>query len=127
MSRSKSYKNSLLSLFCIISSTVIIFKILQSASSDGFVVSVITFCAITFLLGIVAGITLLILPHLKYRNLKHTFIYNLTATFNIVTGFWGMLYASAEQPTPYTITASLTVGIIMYKSIYSSSTTTSNN
>lgn len=56
----------------------------------------------------------------KRRELKFSFVYNFFGTFNIIVGFLGMMLPPVEgRPSPYIITASLVVGVVMYKTTYS--------
>lgn len=53
------------------------------------------------------------------QKLKYTFVYNFLGTLNMMVGIFGMLYSQDPgRPTPYLVTASLTIGIVMYKTIY---------
>lgn len=70
-------------------------------------------------IGIVGGIVLIFLALLKKRKLRYSFVYNLFGTFNIITGLIGLaLHGNTADPSPYIISACITVGVIMYCSIY---------
>ncbi len=120
MNRSKAYRNSLLSTLCIISWFVIVFRIFKSAIDESAVREFILTCLITIVIGIIGGIMLLFVAMLKKRTLMFSFVYNLFGTLNIVVGFIAMtLPTISGQPSPYIISASLVIGIVMYKTIYS--------
>jgi hypothetical protein len=119
MNNVKSYRDSLLSALCIISWVVIVFRIFNAARGDDLVTKFVWTWIGTVSTGIIGGIGLHFYSVLKKRTLKHSFVYNLFATLNIIVGFFGMTVPAAPGgPTPYLIAASLTVGIVMYKNIY---------
>ena len=119
MNNVKSYRDSLLSALCIISWVVIVFRIFNTASGDDLVTKFVWTWIVTVSIGIIGGISLHFYCVLKKRTLKHSFVYNLFATLNIIVGFLGMtIRAAPGPPAPYLIAASLTVGIVMYKNIY---------
>jgi len=119
MNNIKSYRDSLLSALCVISWIVIVLRIFMAGGDADLVTKFAGTWVITVSTGIVGGITLHFYSILKRRTLKHSFIYNLFATLNIMAGALGMtLPVNPGQPTPYVVAASLTVGIVMYKNIY---------
>lgn len=119
MNNSNAYRNSLLSALCIISWFVIVFRIFKSVKDESSVREFVLTCLITIGIGIVGGIVLLFLFTLKKRKLRYSFVYNLFGTLNVMVGFTGMMLPSIQgQPSPYVITGSLAVGLLMYKTIY---------
>ncbi len=121
MNNRKAYRDSLLATLCIISWFVIVFRIFKSVKDESAVIGFIPVCLVTIAIGIVGGILLLLLATLKKRRLKFSFVYNLFATLNIIAGFPGMMLPTTQgQPSPYIVTASLAIGVVMYKTIYTS-------
>ena len=119
MNNDKSYRNSLLSALCVISWVVIVFRIFTAASDNDLINKFTWTWMITISTGIIGGIALHLYSILKKRTLKDSFVYNLFATSNVITGVFGMTLPTAPgQPSSYVIAASLTVGILMYKNIY---------
>lgn len=96
-----------------------VFRIFNSATDDaaasGFFITLLA----TIAIGINGGIVFLLLGILKKRKLKYSFVYNFFATLNIMIGFAGLLLPTVEgRPSPYIVTASLAIGVVMYKTIY---------
>ena len=118
-SRNK-YRDSLLSAFCVISWFIIVFRIFKEGMSDSYFIGFLITCVVTMLVGVIGGVIFLFVGALKKRNLRFSFIYNLFATLNIMVGSLGMMLPVFDgRPTPYIVSASLTVGIAMYITIYS--------
>lgn len=91
MNNSKKYRDSLLSALCVISWFVIVFRIFNSAKDDSaFKIFIWTYLT-TIVVGIFAGIVLLLIGTLSKRKLKHSFMYNFFGTLNIIVGFLGLL------------------------------------
>ena len=121
MNNRKAYRDSLLAVLCIVSWFVIVFRIFKTATDESAVRGFILACLVTIAIGIVGGIVLLLLGTLKKRKLKFSFVYNLFGTLNIITGFLGMMLPIVQgRPSPYIVTASLTIGVLMHKTIYTS-------
>jgi hypothetical protein len=119
MNKIKSYRDSLLSALCVISWTVLVFRIFTDASNMDTIIKFFWTWIITISTGITGGIALHLYCILKRKTLKYSFAYNLFATLNIIAGALGMTLPFVPgRPTPYLIAASLTVGIVMYKNIY---------
>jgi len=119
MGKRKSYRDSLLATLCITSWFIIVFRIFQSANDEPAIEILILVCLVTIAIGIVGGIVLLLLGTLRKRKLRFSFVYNLFGTLNIIVGFLGMMLPAVQgRPSPYIVTASLAVGIVMYKTIY---------
>jgi hypothetical protein len=120
MNNVKSYRDSLLSALCIISWVVIVFRVFTAASDNELINKFVWTWMVTVSVGVLGGIALHLYTILKKRALKSSFTYNFLATLNIIIGFLGMtLPIVPGRPTPYFIAASLTVGVLMYKNIYS--------
>jgi membrane protease YdiL (CAAX protease family) len=119
MNNRKAYRDSLLAALCIISWFVIVFRIFKSVKDESAVRGFILVCLGTIAIGIVGGILLLLLGILKKRKLKFSFVYNLFGTLNIIAGFLGMMLPTVQgRPSPYLVTASLAIGVVMYRTIY---------
>jgi hypothetical protein len=119
MNNVKAYRDSLLSTLCIISWFVIVFRIFKSVKDESAVRGFILICLITIAIGIIGEIVLILLGTLKKRKLKFNFVYNLFGTLNIIVGFLGMMLPTVQgRPSPYIITASVVIGVVMYKTIY---------
>jgi hypothetical protein len=115
----KKYKDSLLSVLCVISWLVFVIRIFKSVEGDRVFIDLTLTYLITTGVGIVGGISLIFIRILKKRKLKYSFVYNLFGTFNIIVGFPGLaIFSFGVNPSPYIITACLGVGLIMYKDIY---------
>jgi hypothetical protein len=120
MNKIKLYRDSLLSILCITSWVVIIFRIFTAAGDENLITKFVWTWIITISIGIIGGMALHLYGVLKRRTLKYSFAYNLFGTLNIIAGCLGMtLPAVLGRPTSYIIAASLAVGIVMCKNIYS--------
>jgi hypothetical protein len=120
MNNVKSYRDSLLSALCIISWIVLVFRIFTAGTDNDFINKFVWTWMVTIPAGVIGGIALHFYCILKKRTLKQSFVYNFFATLNIIIGLFEMTLPTAPgQPTPYLIAASLTVGVLMYKNIYS--------
>ncbi len=92
----KEYRDSLLSILCVISWIVIIFRIFKFMDKDTDLTLTYFF---TIGIGVIGGIILIFIRLLKRRNLKYHFIYNLFGTFNILVGYLGLaLFALSVNP-----------------------------
>ena len=119
MNSVKKYRDSLLSILCVISWFVIVYRIFNAAQGDRVVADLILTYLINTSVGIVGGIVLIFIGRLRRRNLKYHFIYNLFGTFNIIIGLAGLvLSVSGLTPTPYIVSACLCIGLVMYIDIY---------
>lgn len=119
MNNIKSIRDSLLSALCIISWTVIVFRIFNTVIDEGSIIKLVGTWMITISTGVVGGVALHFYCMLRKRSIRHSFVYNLFATLNIIAGSIGMtLPLIPGLPTPYLIAASFAVGIVMYKNIY---------
>jgi hypothetical protein len=119
MNITKKYRDSLLSILCVVSWFVLVFRIFRSAKGDRAVADFILTYLITTGVGVVGGIVLIFLSRLKRRKLKYSFTYNLFGTFNIVIGLLGLaLFASGIAPSPYIVSACLGIGVVMYNDVY---------
>jgi hypothetical protein len=115
----KKYRDSLLSMLCVISWFVIVFRIFNSARGESVVADFVLTYLINTGVGIVGGIVLIFVAMLKRRKLKYSFIYNLFGTFNIIIGLAGLvLFPSGINPSPYIVSACLCIGVVIYKDIY---------
>jgi len=116
----KKYRDSLLSLLCVVSWFVLVVRIFRSATGDHVFRDFIITCLITTGVGIAGGVILLFFAMVRNRKLKHHFIYNLFGTLNLSIGFTGLsIFASGEGPAPYILTACFVVGVVIYNDIYS--------
>jgi hypothetical protein len=119
MNTVKKYRDSLLSILCVVSWFVLVFRIFKSAKGDRVFMDFILTYLITTGVGIVGGIILIFVGTFKKRKLKDSFVYNLFGTFNLIIGLLGLaLFASGVNPSPYIVTACFGVGLIIYKDIY---------
>lgn len=119
MTARKKYRDSLLSILCVISWFVMVFRIFKSRNDDRLAIDLALTYLMTIGVGVIGGIILIFVRLLKKRNLKYHFIYNLFGTFNIIIGFLGLaLFALGINPAPYTVTACFGVGLVIYKDIY---------
>lgn len=119
MNTTKKYKDSLLSILCVVSWFVLVFRIFKSAKGERVVEDFVITCLIITSVGIVGGIVLIFISMLKRRELKYCFAYNLFGTFNIIIGISGLaLFASGIAPSPYIASACLGIGIVIYNDIY---------
>ena len=110
----------MLSMLCVVSWFVLVFRIFKSDKSDRFVADFILTYLITTSVGVVGGIVLIFVAMLKRRKLKYSFIYNLFGTFNIIIGLLGLaIFASGIRPSPYIVSACLGIGVVIYNDIYS--------
>src|SRR5258707_786150 len=99
MNTTKKYRDSLLSMLCVVSWFVLVFRIFKSAKSDQVIADFILTYLITTGVGIIGGIVLIFVVILKRRKLKYSFAYNLFGTFNIIIGLLGLaLFASGITP-----------------------------
>jgi len=115
----KKYRDSLLSILCVISWFVIVYRIFNAVQADRVLDDLILTYLINTSVGIVGGIVLIFVGRLKRRKMKYSFMYNLFGTFNLVIGLIGMVFfTSGSGPSPYIVSACLCIGVIMYRDIY---------
>lgn len=120
MTKVKKYKDSLLSVLCIVSWFVIVVRIFKTATDESAITAFVMTVMITITVGVVGGILLILADILKKGKLRFSFFYNLLGTLDILIGCFGMMLPQREgRPTPYIISASLCVGLVMYSAIYS--------
>jgi hypothetical protein len=119
MNTAKKYRDSLLSILCVVSWFVLVFRILKSAQGDSVVTDFIVTYFVTTGVGIVGGIILLFLGIVRKGKVKYSFVYNLLGTLNLIIGLLGLAqFSSGVNPSPYIATACFGVGVVMYKDIY---------
>jgi len=122
MSSVKKYRDSLLSVLCVTSWFVLVTRILISPNNEWEVTDILLAYFITTGLAVTGAIVLIFARLLGKVWLKRSFIYNLFGTLNFVIGCVGLVLSPSLSvslsPSPYTITACLAIGIVMYKDIY---------
>lgn len=119
MNTAKKYRDSLLSILCIVSWFVLVYRIFKSANGDKIVSELILTYFLTTGIAIIGGIVLLFVAMFKSRKFKYNFAYNLFGTFNIIIGLLGLTkFASGIVPSPYTVSACLAIGVVIYNDIY---------
>ena len=73
----------------------------------------------TLLLAIVGGIYLIFRNISKRNQLRFSFLYNLFGTLNLVIGSLGVILLRGDsEPSKPVFTASLALGVIIYRNIY---------
>jgi len=123
MNTRKRYTDSLLAALCIISWFYISFRTLRHIKDDSAVLIFLWTSIIAIAVGIVGGIVLVLLAILKKRAIRNSFAYNFFGTWNLLIGLSGLLWPWVnDRPTPYIAAAALTVGLVIYKHIYSAGT-----
>ncbi len=119
MNQIKAFRYSLLSVLCVISWFVMIFRIFKLRYTESEIAMFSWTCWTTIVTGIIGGIVLILVDIIKVKKLRSSFVYNLFATMNIMIGCLGMtLHNNPNRPTPYVIAASLVLGLIMHRNIY---------
>lgn len=119
LNKAKKYRDSLLSILCVVSWFVLVFRIFKSAKGDRVVADFTLTYLITTGVGIIGGIVLIFVALLKGKKITYRFVYNLFGTFNIIIGLAGLaLFSSGAAPSPYIVSACLGIGVVMYNDIY---------
>jgi hypothetical protein len=117
--RSRNIRNSLLSALVIISWVVILLRIFNAVRTDQEISYILISYFLMLGIGSLGGILLLFFNALKPRKLKYLFVFNLFATCNLLIGSFGLATFFQPGHNPYFAAGSISVGILMYKAIYS--------
>lgn len=75
--------------------------------------------SVTIAIGVVGGGILLFIRMIRNKKLKNSFIYNLSGTLTIISGFSGLASSTGKTDAPlYLASASFAVGLFIYNDIY---------
>ena len=110
------YAYSLYSTICVIVFCRLFFYFIENITD---VETLVLSCLKCMMLGILGGITLLLCGLLDRTYLKHSFIYNLVATFNLLIGAISTFFLLYTMDRiPILIALNLIVGVLMYRNIF---------
>jgi hypothetical protein len=113
------YRHSILSIVVVVSWFVTVYQFFKLKKTEHAVFNLISIYQLTIVVGILIAIILIMIRVMNNIKLKNSFVYNLFGTLNIIIGCIGMMLFNNTTPSPYIITASLALGLVMYKDIYS--------